>query len=340
MRSRSLRLILWSFAALFFLVSVVLIWTQRHGPSLDFWHYPPAYAWNSRDGVQEFIRLQTGDDYLTANRTALVAISTLQAGEKAAQLQSVKPNGREWHVLDVVDWAMQAMGQRQLTAPQVEQLRQAVHDLPEQGSYPDAGHLVIVSFRDDSGWITRYYDQRAPPEALKRIQAIIAAAHELTFLEEQAEAAAAARKMVIEARAAMPPGAPPAMKLADAVSQSVAIFTGTLTNLDGPRDAQLGEARYYGTVLLGQTLRGPVASHSAVFNAHGTTDPGTFVSIDARLLPAYDENQANIFFGVKTDYEHPRTTVGSDYTILAILPASDANLAKVRKLLPPPDSTK
>lgn len=288
------------------------------------------------NGLQKFVGMHLGNDRFTQNRTAVVAISTLLGGDGAAQLESVAPNGRGWFVRDVFNWAMQNSGQRQFTTQQLDQLRQAVHDLPDQNSYPDVGHLVIVSFREGSRWVTRCFDQRNPPDALKRIEAIIAGARVLTFLEEQAERDTAAKKMVADARAAMPPGTkPPEMQLNDAISKSTAIFTGTLTNLDGPRDANFGEARYYGTVILAETLRGPVTSRSVAFNNHGSTDPGMFVAIDAQILPNCDENHANIFFAVPLDFNHPRTTVGSDYTILKILPATAENLTQVRQLLSP-----
>jgi hypothetical protein len=276
------------------------------------------------------------DDRFTQNRTAVVAISTLLDDAGAAELKSVAPNGREWFVRDVVDWAMQNFGQRQLTAQQLEQLQQAVHDLPGQNSYPDVGHLVIVSFRDGTHWITRCYDQRNPPDALKRIEALIAGSRVLSLLEEEAESDAVAKKMVADARAAMPPGTkPPEMPLTDAVAKSIAIFMGTITYLDGPRDAQFGEARYYGTVILGQALRGPVIHQSVAFGPKNTTEEGMFVAIDARLLPSYDENRANIVFAVKTVPGNPPTTFGTEYTILKFLPETEANLTRVRQLLPP-----
>jgi hypothetical protein len=319
-----------------FLISSRSSFAQVQNVTADFSHYPQAAATSPMNGLQEFVGMHLGDDRFTQNRTAVVAISTMLGGDNAAELESVAPNGREWFVRDVFNWAMQNSGQRQFTPPQLDQLRQAVRDLPEQNSYPDVAHLVIISFRDGPRWVTRCYDQRNPPDALKRIEASIAGARVLGLLEEQAERDAAAKKLIADTRAAMPPGIkPPEMQLNDAISKSTAIFTGTLTNLDGPRDANLGEARYYGTVLLGQTLREPVIHRSVAFGPNNTTEEGMFVAIDARILPNCDENHANIFFGVPLDFNHPRTTVGSDYTILKIVPATEKNLTQVRQLLSP-----
>jgi hypothetical protein len=166
--------------------------------TVDFSRYSPSAAANLRhnDDLEDFIGMSTSDDHLTANRTAVVAISTFLGSAGVAELQSVAPSGREWHVRDVMNWAMQNSGERQLTAPELERVRQAVHDLPRQSSFPDPGNLVIVSFRGGSQWTTRCYDQRNPPDALRRIKTVIDGSKFVTIFEEQVEAVTAAKKRV------------------------------------------------------------------------------------------------------------------------------------------------
>ncbi len=311
--------------ALCILLTLNLAWARVTNQTVDFSRYPqPSQKPFGGNELSDVITSHTHDCVLNDNRTAIIQIFSFQLVPEAGGQNTwmVKQNGREFEARNVWNWAVQNGCSRQLTEVEIASLSEAIKSLPPDNVYPALDHLTIVSFRENSKWITRCYDQAHLPESLKKIHEILDKSKMLTTEELDAEALADTKKMVVAARTSNPELlAASDLKMEDAAAKSEAIFVGTLNFLEGPRDAQLGEARYYGAVDISQVLHGPVRP------------PRNWVAINAILLSRYHEEESNIFFAIATDYAHPRTTVGTQFTVIKFLPATNSNIEKVKKLI-------
>ena len=65
--------------------------------------------------------------------------------------------------------------EKKLSEGQLTQLKAAILDLPDENVFPSVDHLVIVSVRKNSTWVTRCYDHEKTPPALQKIYDIISA---------------------------------------------------------------------------------------------------------------------------------------------------------------------
>jgi hypothetical protein len=206
--------------------------------------------------------------------------------------------------------------EKQFSADDLKNLRSAIKGLPSGDVYPPMEHLVVVSFHDGATWVTRTYDQTKPPDALKRIYDVIASVKQVDYA---AEAKASMKKLVADARASVPKYPPIAdVKTEDIVLKCATVVVGNIRALQGPTDAQFGQARYYGIVDVSEVLR-------------GSPKPPTVIAINAPLLASFNENGPNIYF--LDEGNRFGGTVGAQYTALKFLPANDANIAYVKKLI-------
>lgn len=254
--------------------------------------------------------------------SSVLVISECLGDDAGEHHYSVSASGRENDYRFVNTGGGTASGRgarsKQLSDEGLKDLLSAISGLPHENVLPSIDKLVLVSFHDANNWVTYSYDRSSPPKALQKIYEIISASKDADLAVENI---ANTKKLVTEARASVDKYPPISdVKTEDVTLKAAAIVVGNIRGLEGPRDAQFGQARYYGIVDVSQVLHGPVK-------------PPTVISINAPLLASLDENGPNIYF--LEEGNRFAITVGAQYTALKFLPATDANITLVRKLLPP-----
>ncbi len=155
-------------AALVMLPSAGLARADNKVETPDFSHYPQnAY-------FQNIVGMQTDDSVLNGHRSNLLAISAFVGdGSNAFAVQySVTENGLECDFRNST-LGMEDDQSKQLSAANLADLHSAIKALPSENEFPPMGRLVIVSFRDGATWVTRSYDDKDRPQALRKIYDII-----------------------------------------------------------------------------------------------------------------------------------------------------------------------
>lgn len=135
----------------------------------DFSRYPQT------DAFRFFLQTQTNATQLTHSNLLAITAFVCGVGDRAALNYSVGQDGQEVDCRFVYRWAIQNYHSIQLPAESMTRLRSAISQLPAHNESPPLDRLMIVSFRDGTNWITKTYDWQAPPEAMRRIDAIIGA---------------------------------------------------------------------------------------------------------------------------------------------------------------------
>ena len=105
--------------------------------------------------------------------TNLLAITSFLNRDRVALCYHVRGDGRESDCRWVYDWAVQSYHEKQLSPGSIKRLRSAIGELPAKSEQPPVGRLVLVSFSDGTNWITRSYDNKALPEAVRQILDVI-----------------------------------------------------------------------------------------------------------------------------------------------------------------------
>src|ERR1035441_3079889 len=59
-----------------------------------------------------------------------------------------------------------------LSKTQLKMLLSAIRELPATNALPPIDDLVLVSFRQETSWVTRSYDKRSPPKGIGQIDEI------------------------------------------------------------------------------------------------------------------------------------------------------------------------
>ncbi len=106
------------------------------------------------------------------NATDLLLITAFSK-KTTAHCYRVAHSGEEIDARLLWNRGSQATNIRQLNNEDMAELRQAISQLPKKSVKPPIERLVVISFRDRSGWTTRSYDSKSPPEALNQIYGII-----------------------------------------------------------------------------------------------------------------------------------------------------------------------
>ena len=94
-------------------------------------------------------------------------------GDRAALQYTVTTNGDAFDVRHVHDWADQNARSKRLTKAAMIRLATLLTELPASGTAPPIERLVIISFHVGGSWVTRTYDRRSLPSAMREIYDII-----------------------------------------------------------------------------------------------------------------------------------------------------------------------
>src|SRR5262249_27231213 len=143
-----------------------LISAQDQPSAPDFSSYPRT------ESFEAYLRWQTSAAEHLKQRN-LVAISAFPSGDRFALQYVVTERGQERDHRNFYRWAIQASHGRQLLEADLKELRSAIKQLPDDNKLPPLERLVIVSFRDNTTWVTHSYDSGALPTAMQQIHNII-----------------------------------------------------------------------------------------------------------------------------------------------------------------------
>lgn len=133
---------------------------------------PDFSGYSKTQSFKYFLRWQTdGTEHLQQGN--LLTVSAFPRGEGVALQYSVTETGQQSDHRHVYDWAVHASHRKQLSQTELASLRSAIRELPSESNLPPLERLVIVSFRNGREWVTRSYDSRALPTAMRRIYEII-----------------------------------------------------------------------------------------------------------------------------------------------------------------------
>jgi len=103
----------------------------------------------------------------------LVAISAFPSGDRFALQYVVTERGQERDQRNVYGWAIQSSHGRQLLEAELNELQSAIKQLPDDNKLPPLERLVIVSFRENTTWVTHSYDRGELPSAMHQIYNVI-----------------------------------------------------------------------------------------------------------------------------------------------------------------------
>ncbi len=117
---------------------------------------------------QAYLHWQTNATWHLQNSNFL-AITAFPEGLRSGLRYVVHENGVEFDVRYVHLWASQAKHSKQLSVSQVKDLRTAIGELPSESKSPPVERLVMVSFLENTNWVTRFYDTDAFPNAMRKI---------------------------------------------------------------------------------------------------------------------------------------------------------------------------
>lgn len=134
---------------------------------------PDFSAYPQTDAFRSFINSQTNVDWNLVKRSNILAIVSFHRDDRIGLIYTVNERGQEFDVREVYDWATQASHHKELNKGQLEDLRLAIKRLPDQNIFPPIGQLVVVSFKQNDGWITHSYDRTNLPPAMRTIYDII-----------------------------------------------------------------------------------------------------------------------------------------------------------------------
>ena len=141
-----------------------LVMTVNQGP--DFSRHPQTEAF------KYFVEWQTNAEW-HREQTNLLAITAFDGNDRSAWQYWVNGDGLEGDVLTQYDWAHKALGQKQLSATAMNELRAALGQLPSANATPPIERLAIVSWRQGTNWLTTSYDREALPAGMRKIHELI-----------------------------------------------------------------------------------------------------------------------------------------------------------------------
>jgi hypothetical protein len=155
-----------------FLLSALTLGSALAGGTPDFSRYPQTEAFRF------FISLQT-NAAAQLSQSNLLAITAFVGSDRVALEYAVTQGGHETSCRWVYRQAVQNYQSKQLQIRSMRHLRLAVCELPSQSELPPIDRLVIVSYHG-TNWITRSYDSKALPQAMRWIYHIIGEGAEAT----------------------------------------------------------------------------------------------------------------------------------------------------------------
>jgi hypothetical protein len=136
-------------------------------PAPDFSCYPQTEAF------QCFIQAQTNVNWNLVQRSNILTIVSFLGSDRVGLQYFVNERGYEFDVRFVYDFAGEASHSKKLTEGQIEGLRSAIKKLPAKNILPPIDQLVVVSFKDNTSWVTHVYDRTNLPSAMRQIYDII-----------------------------------------------------------------------------------------------------------------------------------------------------------------------
>jgi hypothetical protein len=151
---------------LLFALTVQLVRADDKISAPDFSNY------SQTEAFRFFIGAQTNAS-LNLQHSNMLTMVSFMGGDRVGLMYSVNELGQEFDVRFVYDWAAQASHSKQLTNDQIKDLRSAIKELPAKSILPPIGQLVVVSFKENTNWVTRSYDQTNLPTAMQKIYDII-----------------------------------------------------------------------------------------------------------------------------------------------------------------------
>jgi hypothetical protein len=136
-------------------------------------HSPGLTNYPQTEAFKYFVEWQTNAEW-HRQQTNLLAITAFDEGSDRSAFQYwVNGDGLESDVRTVYDWAHQALGQKQLSASALQDLRAVIGQLPTENATPPIERLVIVSWSRGTNWLTTSYDRQSLPAGMRQVYGLI-----------------------------------------------------------------------------------------------------------------------------------------------------------------------
>lgn len=144
---------------------------------------PDLSRYAKTEGFRWFLNCHTNVSDLDS-RATLIRISVFWKDDQRARQYVVDRSGEESdarYISNSKTWGHELGGGRTLSKQEFASLKRAIAKLPIESASPPINRLVLVTFNNGKDWVTRSYDKRALPSALRLIIHIVGEQPELTM---------------------------------------------------------------------------------------------------------------------------------------------------------------